>query len=1016
MEGEETDSDSGNTESGPSDDKAAESEGTGSGGGGGSGGGSGAGNAGKGPDESSVANKQETEEETTAEEEKPALFQGEGTEEAPYLIKNAKDLEKLAELAVSDYDTYGGSCYRLTNNIKMKKGKNNHTPIGSTELPFIGEFDGCGYVISDLSIDESRKAVQGLFGVIGEEGMVRNVGLKENSICGKSDVGAIAGINYGTIESCFQTGDIYGMEDSAGGIAGRNSGTVENCYSTGLVCGGYKTGAYIDTDFSGSNRRVARRAGIRDFIMTVAETVAETIAETVAYIVEETKAGLETIYEIVTTAISPESGEMDLIAGSLEEDSQAASQEDTMAPEDSIGEIETEEKGPGDGRGEMAYPPAVGGLVGINEGGAVTDSYQAGRQAAKRDNWKVGGIAGINADGLLDNCYYVQGAPTAGSEELEYDGVTGVTSEKITGISAIDQMGLDAEIWIGRQADEDDDTETGEAGTIFADAPVRYRHYYPQLMVFEEKGQPYPYTFGLVEVDGLRMDMLSKRAYVSTEDAWEWLFAEQEYMDYEITLEADLDLSGFRKSIGTMEHPFTGTLDGNGYVIRGITKPLFGVLGEGSAVYYLLIDEADIVELTFHGEDEFSSAADGCGVLAAYAQGSVIDSCGAVGNIRLGHGNGRKTYVGGLLGEAVAGTSIYESYSFVNITETLGESSEAVCGGLAGRIGTDAGAVNSYATGRLECSGVTGGFAGENRGEIRDSFVTTIIADTAREAGAFVGYMPGEAKTVSMSIPERELLKAAAEGTEETSDDRREEAGKGTEETLESTDGGTADETKATIESPQTETTAAIEKTLPAETTETHQTETTADESYSESAAGPGKEELPQKPESPATPSQTIQIVPIVQPETGLKEQLIPEAEEWIKENFTITGCAYDAQMSGCTDQYAEGLLTADMIGFEAVLPGGNWYMTEGAYPQLECMACHTHEAYLLCSKASAIPLILPAGITLQDMPDGSEKVVSVSGSLEMGLPPQIDGDPIEWFGSGKVTIQEDGTALLDEE
>ena len=127
----------------------------------------------------------------------------------------------------------------------MKKGRNNHKPIGSMEQPFMGEFDGDGYVISGLRINKPKKGAQGLFASVGAEGTVRNTGLAENGICGLENVGAIAGVNYGTIEACFQTGEIYGIKENVGSIAGKKSGTISDCYSTGAVYGGYTSGDYI---------------------------------------------------------------------------------------------------------------------------------------------------------------------------------------------------------------------------------------------------------------------------------------------------------------------------------------------------------------------------------------------------------------------------------------------------------------------------------------------------------------------------------------------------------------------------------------------------------------------------------------------------------------------------------------------------------------------------------------------------------------------------------------------------
>ena len=53
----------------------------------------------------------------------------------------------------------------------------------------------------------------------------------------------MCGFNDGTIENCYNTGDVSGTGTSsygyvyAGGVCGRNTGTIENCYNTGEVSG-----------------------------------------------------------------------------------------------------------------------------------------------------------------------------------------------------------------------------------------------------------------------------------------------------------------------------------------------------------------------------------------------------------------------------------------------------------------------------------------------------------------------------------------------------------------------------------------------------------------------------------------------------------------------------------------------------------------------------------------------------------------------------------------------------------
>jgi hypothetical protein len=84
----------------------------------------------------------------------------------------------------------------------------------------------------------------GLFGVVGTSGVVKNLGLTNVNIAGSrinyTYAGGVAGVNNGTIENCYVTGEVTctgGIGGNAGGIAGRNDsdGIIQNCYTTAKI-------------------------------------------------------------------------------------------------------------------------------------------------------------------------------------------------------------------------------------------------------------------------------------------------------------------------------------------------------------------------------------------------------------------------------------------------------------------------------------------------------------------------------------------------------------------------------------------------------------------------------------------------------------------------------------------------------------------------------------------------------------------------------------------------------------
>ena len=107
---------------------------------------------------------------------------------------------------------------------------------------FSGTFDGNGHTIT-LRIS-SPSYNTGLFSKIGQNGTVKNV-ITAGSVTGRSVTGAVAGLNYGTIQKCWNQANVTGTTN-VGGIVGTNGSssssnlihaTVTGCYNTGSVKG-----------------------------------------------------------------------------------------------------------------------------------------------------------------------------------------------------------------------------------------------------------------------------------------------------------------------------------------------------------------------------------------------------------------------------------------------------------------------------------------------------------------------------------------------------------------------------------------------------------------------------------------------------------------------------------------------------------------------------------------------------------------------------------------------------------
>jgi hypothetical protein len=170
---------------------------------------------------------------------------GSGTPEDPYVITNVKQLQEMKY----DLKAY----YVLGNDIDASETKywNNgqgFEPIGDHKYPFTGSFDGKGYKIYNLYINTTRDGV-GLFGAVGEKGIIKNVGLENVKISSTGDVvGGLIGVNYGTVSNCYSTGSVNGKE-VVGGLIGVNRETVSNCYSIVSVNGQNYVGGLIGYNY-----------------------------------------------------------------------------------------------------------------------------------------------------------------------------------------------------------------------------------------------------------------------------------------------------------------------------------------------------------------------------------------------------------------------------------------------------------------------------------------------------------------------------------------------------------------------------------------------------------------------------------------------------------------------------------------------------------------------------------------------------------------------------------------------
>jgi hypothetical protein len=174
------------------------------------------------------------------------FLEGSGRETDPYLISTAEELN-LIGLFVCEWDKQ----YRLVADINLANYiSTSFNIIGTHETNFTGVFDGKEHRIWNFAWASDNIDYIGIFGYVGSEGQIRNLGMENTLIeIGAGDmVGGLAGLNQGQIMNCYSTGSVSVEESDwgyIGGLVGNNGGTIRSCYSTSTVSGDYIVGGLV---------------------------------------------------------------------------------------------------------------------------------------------------------------------------------------------------------------------------------------------------------------------------------------------------------------------------------------------------------------------------------------------------------------------------------------------------------------------------------------------------------------------------------------------------------------------------------------------------------------------------------------------------------------------------------------------------------------------------------------------------------------------------------------------------
>ncbi|MEX0686040.1 MAG: GLUG motif-containing protein [Balneolales bacterium] len=169
---------------------------------------------------------------------------GTGTEESPYQVATLDQLDEVRRIPDAFFIQISDIEASETENWDDGKGFN---PIGSDTVDFSGNYNGDGYLITNLTINRRDENHVGLFR--RNSGAINNVALENVNVAGGIATGALVGSNgyKGIISQSYSSGRISGNEYNVGGLAGSNAdGSIDNSYSTAKVSGvTYRIGGLV---------------------------------------------------------------------------------------------------------------------------------------------------------------------------------------------------------------------------------------------------------------------------------------------------------------------------------------------------------------------------------------------------------------------------------------------------------------------------------------------------------------------------------------------------------------------------------------------------------------------------------------------------------------------------------------------------------------------------------------------------------------------------------------------------
>ncbi|MGA9796343.1 MAG: filamentous hemagglutinin N-terminal domain-containing protein [Rhizomicrobium sp.] len=655
-------------------------------------------------------------------------------------------VDSISQLA-SDITGNASGNYALANSYDASGDNGGDAYTSSPITPALtGTFEGLGNTISNLHIDDNADSDVGLFADNG--GTIRDLTLSHVQIASNAtvaDVGALAGTSSGQVIGVSETGgSVTGAGNptnvavNVGGLVGANGGTINRSSATAGVYAGANAEAGGLVGYNSGTIENSSAGGA----VSVDPGGTSSVAAWGGGLLGFAHAG-STVETSFATGSVTDGGSKDAIGGFVGSD-----QGGTLTQSYATGAVS--------GYG------AVGGFVGFMAGGtALTNSYALGPVTGLAGS-EVGGFVGVNDTTITDS--YSAGAVSSSSTVT--GGFAGENSGTLTGVYYASSAGPSQGIGSG----------SGTATGLTAAQMV-------------SKSSFSGWTFGttpgasgwvIVDVDGgfnnsgydgVTFPMLESEATATgaahfIQNAHQLELAGLDPSgDYFLAENIDASATGTGTDVwGSTGFVTVGGATGFSGSFYGLGHAIDGLYVNGGNESYVglfsilsgTVEDLNLTDASVSGTDLGAGilAGENTGVITRTSTSGVVlggaDTAGGLvgnnngGSIAFSNSSaaisaGPSSAAGGLVGEIQSGT-VTSSYATGSVTAVT--NSEGALGGLAG---ANAGSiVSDFATGSVSGGNFAGGLVGYNTGSVTTSFAAGAVTDgQGSQIGGLVGALNG---------------------------------------------------------------------------------------------------------------------------------------------------------------------------------------------------------------------------------------------------------------------------------